>query len=62
MSYLISYLVVGLILVTVKSPVRALVDKETRCIKLSYLTDGREVPKKKLLLFRLAVSVILVLI
>ncbi len=62
MIYLISYLVVGLILVTVKSPIRALVNKATDRIEISCLIEKREVPKKKLFLFRLIISAILVLV
>lgn len=62
MAYFVCYLLIGLLLVIFKTPVRELVDKEIRKMHIHCLVDGEEVPTKKIILFRIIVSAVLVLI
>jgi hypothetical protein len=62
MVYIIVYLLVGLVLVVVKSPVRKEVDEEIQKIKIQAITNNSSTPSYKLLLFRIILSAILIFV
>jgi len=63
MSYFIFYLLIGLLLVIVKSPIRNLVDEAMGKLKVNYLiNNGCDVPIIKSIFFQTLVSVSLILI
>ena len=62
MEYFVCYLLIGLLLVIFKNPIRELVDKEIRMIHIQCVVSGDEVPTTKLILFRIIVSAVLILI
>lgn len=62
MGYVACYLLIGVLLVVMKNPLRELVDKEIRMMEIHYLIKGEEVPTTKLFLFRVVVSSVLIVI
>lgn len=62
MVYFLSYLTVGMILVTLKSPIRRLVDLEVEDLKMNSFIRCRDIDAAKVLLYRVLLSFIIVAI
>ena len=62
MIYIASYLFIGLVLVTVKSPIRKLVDSEIRKIEFHNAFGDENVSTLKMLLLRIILSIALIII
>lgn len=62
MVYFLSYLTVGMILVTLKSPIRRLVDLEVEDLKMHSLISCRDIDAARVVLYRILLSFIIVAI
>ncbi len=62
MLYFYAYVLVGTLLVIIKSPIRELVDKEVTKTEIHTAISGKEVPAIKLILFRVILSTVLIFI
>ncbi len=62
MIYLAIYLLVGLLLVTLKTPIRKLVDKEIQRIHIHNTFSDEDVPVIKIALLRIILSAVLIII
>jgi len=62
MSYLGCYILIGLLLVIVKSPIRKLVDAEIAKTKIHIAIFDEDVPAVKIVLLRIALSAVLIIV
>ncbi len=62
MVYFLSYLTLGMVLVTLKSPFRSLVDHEVEDLKMHSWMRYRDIDEVKVILYRILLSFILVAI
>ena len=62
MIYAVCYLLLGMLFVILKSPIRKLVDEEIRNWDIHYIATGEEPPTTKLFLLRIILSLVLIVI